>query len=249
MVLWKFSLREMLNRPVRATLTLLSIIIGVGIIVSASIATQTTRVAYRDMFNAVSGRADLEVVAQGGGNFDSQVLDSVARTPGVEAAVPTIQRLTIMFAHGKRTKLLVLGVDPAVDDAVRQCKIVAGRPLDPTEGLLLEDGLARSMGIHVGDEVKFLAGHPMPRATVTGLVSSPLRMASTALMPKNQTDAATTGTSPMSTSSMRPGAVAPRRRKGDDWMRSLGTVLVIGRGLSERVVIAAIKCVVTTATI
>ena len=39
MVLWKYSLREMLNRRGRAALTLLSIVIGVGIVVSASIAT------------------------------------------------------------------------------------------------------------------------------------------------------------------------------------------------------------------
>jgi hypothetical protein len=73
MALLKFSLRELTSRPVRVTLTVLSIVIGVAAVVSVSIATKTTRAAHERMFSAVSGRAALEVVAEGGGSFSTSV--------------------------------------------------------------------------------------------------------------------------------------------------------------------------------
>ena len=191
MVLWKYSLREMLNRRARAALTLLSIVIGVGIVVSASIATSTTRIAYRNMFAAVAGRAALEIVGEAGTAVDQSVLDVVRQVRGVEAAVPLIQRMTVMFAGEQRARLQILGIDPEVDSAVRDYRIVQGRRLDQDGGVVLEAGLARGMGIRVGDEVQFLAGRRgMQRVTVVGLMSSERRMSSMVFMPLWQAEAA-----------------------------------------------------------
>ena len=57
MVLWKFASREIRNRPGRAILTLLSIVIGVAAVVAVTISTATTNQAYKEMFESVTGKA------------------------------------------------------------------------------------------------------------------------------------------------------------------------------------------------
>jgi len=63
MVLWRFTLREIFSRPGRATLTLLSIVIGVAAVVSVTVSTSTTHQAYENMYVSMTGNATFEVVA------------------------------------------------------------------------------------------------------------------------------------------------------------------------------------------
>ena len=72
MILWKFTLREVKSRPGRATLTLLSIVIGVAAVVAVTVGTATTHQAYQEMYESVAGRAALEVAAESGGFFDAR---------------------------------------------------------------------------------------------------------------------------------------------------------------------------------
>ena len=65
MILWKFTLREIKSRPGRATLTLLSIVIGVAAVVAVTVGTATTNQACQEMYASVAGRAALEVVGRG----------------------------------------------------------------------------------------------------------------------------------------------------------------------------------------
>jgi putative ABC transport system permease protein len=172
MVLWKFGLRHVLQRPGRAILTLLSIVIAVAAVTSVTIATSTTRVAYREMFAGVTGRAALEVTGRGSGGFDQRVLDEVRRTPGVKVAAPILQRPTIMYANGRKVKLLALGVDPEKDRSIRDYQVDKGRFLNGPRGVLLEAGFARSMGVEVKEQVKLLTRRGLRRVTVVGVLSS-----------------------------------------------------------------------------
>jgi len=187
MVLGKFSVREILSRPGRAALTLLSITIGVAAVVAVSIATSTTRRAYHEMFTTVTGRAALEVVAAGGSSYEENLVDLVAKTPGVKVAAPTIERPTILYAKGRRVKLLALGVDPAKDPAVRDYVLKQGRPLTDDGGILLETGFAQSLDLRPGDEVKLLTKRGMRHIKVAGLVeargAAALRLGGLMLMP------------------------------------------------------------------
>jgi len=187
MVLWKFSLREVLSHPGRALLTLLSIVIGVAAVVAVSVATSTTRQAYREMFTTVTGRAALEVVGAGGSTFDEGLLRLVETTPGVKIAAPLVQRPTIMYVAGRRMKLLALGVDPAKDPAVRDYKLQAGHALTAKEGVQLEADFAKSLGVGPGDEVKLLTKRGMRRMKVVGILhaegAASLRMGGLMLVP------------------------------------------------------------------
>ncbi|MCO6454476.1 MAG: ABC transporter permease [Pirellulaceae bacterium] len=177
MILWKFSLKELRKRPGRAILTLLSVVIGVAAVVSVNLATRTTRQAYREMFQTVSGRTHLEVVAVGGGSFDQQLIALVRDVPGVKLAVPLVQRYTIMYVDapdnseqgGGRARLMALGVDPELDRQVRDYELTAGEPLAAGTDVLLDDGIARRFGVQAGDEVRLLTRTGLRRSKVAGL--------------------------------------------------------------------------------
>src|SRR5438552_11732484 len=84
--LWKYTTREVQRHPGRTLLTLLGIVIGVATVVAVTATTRATRRSYRAMFEAVGGRAALEVVAPGGGGFDPQeVYRSLRELAEVEA--------------------------------------------------------------------------------------------------------------------------------------------------------------------
>jgi len=188
--LLRFSIREVVSRPGRATLTLLSIVIGVAAVVAVTISTQTTRRAYRQMFASVSGKAALEVEAEAGGGLDEKLLDVVAQTPGVAAAVPLIQRPTVLIFRGQRVTVIALGIDLQKDSAVRDYTIAKGRPLSEQPGALLEAHFAEQLGIEPGDEIRLLTA----RSSVVGLVkprgtASSFSLAGMVLLPLSQAQA------------------------------------------------------------
>lgn len=170
MVLWRLSVREVLSRPGRALLTLTSIVIGVAAVVSISITTTATRLAYREMFATVTGRAELEVTAEGGGSFAETVAGIVAGVPGVRATVPVLQRHTVMHVQRRKVQLVALGIDPARDEAVRDYELAEGRFFTGDSGALLEAGFAQSMGIRPGDEVRLLTRRGLWGVRVDGLL-------------------------------------------------------------------------------
>src|SRR5215472_10042309 len=89
--LWRYTAREIQRRPGRTLLTLLGIVIGVAASVAITVTVQTTRRAHRDMFEALTGRASLEVVAEGMGGFDQKVATAVQQLTAVKAVAPAVQ--------------------------------------------------------------------------------------------------------------------------------------------------------------
>jgi len=167
MVLWKFTLREVKSRPGRATLTLLSIVIGVAAVVAVLVGTATTNQASQEMYASMAGRAALEVAAEGGGFFSEDVADKIAKLPGVKAAIPTVQKLSALRYEGNRVGLLAMGIDPTRDEAVRDYELAEGGFFSNKYEALLETGFARGLGVGVGDEVKL--------ATMSGGLSGSLK--------------------------------------------------------------------------
>lgn len=176
MVLRKLIAREVRRRPGRAILTLLSITIGIAAVVAVSMGKATTREAYRRMYDEIAGRAALEVSAEGGTRFSEKVAAVVEKVAGVDAAVPSFQRPSVMFFQHKRLDVMVLGIDPAGDLKVRDYDPGEGRFLESTDddGAMLEIGFARAAGIKLGDEVKVMTTSgrpPLKSCTVVGLLA------------------------------------------------------------------------------
>jgi putative ABC transport system permease protein len=169
MALLKFSFRELTSRPVRVTLTALSIVIGVAAVVSVSIATKTTRAANEQMFAAVAGRAQLEVVAEGGGAFSIRVASELDQLESVQA-VPLIRRFTIVYLPEKKIRVQALGIAPDRERLVRNYEVTEGRMLGSGTGVMLDAAFARGLDIEVGDDIKMLTKIGMKHSEVVGLL-------------------------------------------------------------------------------
>ena len=147
MTLWRLTAREMRRRPGRALLTLLSIAIGMAAIVAVSLGTATTRQAYQRMYEKMAGRAALQVTAEGSGTFPETLAAGIGQVAGVKAAVPSVQRRTLLCFQGKAFR-------PA-DDGDRSGRRRRGPRLRAAaradflsgktdNGVLLEAGFARA---------------------------------------------------------------------------------------------------------
>src|SRR4051794_26009164 len=101
MVNWKFALREARQRPSRAVLTLLSIVIGVAAVVAVTIASGTTRTAFNQIYQTVAGKASLVVSGAIGSSFDEKIADNVRNIPGVQAVAPLLKRNTILYVRAQ----------------------------------------------------------------------------------------------------------------------------------------------------
>ncbi len=168
MVYFRLGLREFRQRPGRALLTLLSIVIGVAAVVAVSLATDTTRRAFDEIFTTVAGRADLEVTASVGTTFAANVADSIRAVPGVAEVSPVIERITVLFVGDKRINLTVMGVEPARDRAVHEYTIVAGKPLGETP-IILDASFAKTARLALGDRFGLLTKRGTVDARVGGL--------------------------------------------------------------------------------
>lgn len=171
MPMGRISLREILSRPTRALLTFTSIVIGVAAVVSVFLTTSNTRVAQREMLRAVSGRADLEVVANGAQGFPYTTLDKIREVEGIQVAVPAVNRFGVLFAGERKAKARVLGIDPRIDQEVRDYAVVEGRGIDTVGEVLVDASFARSMQIKVDDEIRILGKGGVREAEVVGLVA------------------------------------------------------------------------------
>ncbi len=172
MPLAKFSLREAAARPGRVLLTFLSIAIGVGAVVAVLLATATSRSAQRQMLKAVSGKADLEMIADASSGFSYDLVSVVRNTEGVETAAPLLNRIGVLFAGEQRARLQVFGIDPRVDQAVRDYELVEGRlpTVENYEEILLDLSFSKSLGIALAARVKILARGGIQEFKVVGLV-------------------------------------------------------------------------------
>ncbi len=171
MRLWKLILRELCRRPGRSFLTFSSIKMAVAAVVAVSLSTASTRRASQEMYESVTGRAALEVIDSRGKRYDQRVVRMLEATPGVAAAIPALQQPTVMFAKRQRLRLLILAIDPARDATIRDYNVVEGRFLDDAPGALLPASIAQTLGIGVGDRVKFLTRRGLRSMPVVGLLA------------------------------------------------------------------------------
>jgi putative ABC transport system permease protein len=171
MVLWKFTLRELKNRPGRATLTLLSIVIAVSAIVAVNVSSSTTRRAYEEMYSKLAGRAALEVIAEGGGAYDEGIVAKLEEVAGVKTAVPIFRGHAKLFRKTGRLLFFVMGIDPLRDEAVRDYRLVDGESFRDDEGALMEAGFARGLEISVGDEIGLLTTKGYSKIPVIGFLA------------------------------------------------------------------------------
>jgi putative ABC transport system permease protein len=173
MVNWKFAWREARQRPSRAILTLLSIVIGVAAVVAVTIASGTTNRAFDQIFQTVAGKAQLEIAAPVGTSFKEDIPPKVRELTFVEAVAPLIKRNTILYVGKKPYKLVALGIDPDVDRNVRDYEVTSGQMLgNKVDGIMLDETFAKNASLDVGQHVELLTPRGITGTTVIGLYKS-----------------------------------------------------------------------------
>src|SRR5437868_10317726 len=90
------NLRRIRQQPLRVVLAILSVTGGVALGVSVLVVTASVKHSYAAFGRALGGPAQLRVVgATARGGLDEHVLGTVEHTPGVAAAVPVVQAVTL----------------------------------------------------------------------------------------------------------------------------------------------------------
>ena len=81
-----------------------------------------------------------------------------------------VQQTTTAYHHGQRTRMLVMGIDPSKEAAIRDYEIREGSLFEDGRGAVLEAGFAKSLGIRLHDEIKVLTRRGLKQTTVAGLL-------------------------------------------------------------------------------
>ena len=89
----------------------------------------------------------------------------------MKAAVPTIQKISSLWHDKHHIQMVVMGIDPAQDEAVRDYELQAGTFFREKNDALLETGFAQGLGVKLGNELKLHTKHGIKKFSVTGLLS------------------------------------------------------------------------------
>ena len=174
---WGFLLllgRGVQQFPLRATLTVSGIAIGIAAFVAIQLANHSILASFQRTINAVAGRSAL-VVTAGELGFDETALLKVQATEGVEYAAPLI--INIAPVTGRRGEvLLVLGVDLLAEKAFREYRLAGQKEavdlkmlLQP-ETLFLSRSFAATHGLAVGETITLLTGSHRRTFIIRGLL-------------------------------------------------------------------------------
>ena len=108
---------------------------------------------------ALAGKADLVVTADGMSGIKESLVEDLDKIPGFAAVVPSLQKPARMYGQDSAGKPIqatvqVMGVDPVRDKAVREFELTDGRYFEKNGEAVVDSGLARSLGLSVGQKVR-----------------------------------------------------------------------------------------------
>ena len=169
--MWKVTLKGLAAHKLRFVLTGLAVILGVSFICGTLVLTATIQKTFDDLFADINRGTDAAVRAHEslkadfvGGlrpNVPAALVAVVRRTPTVQAAVGNIQAYAqLVDKHGKAIggngpPTFGLGWDPNPD--INQFHLVAGRPPQTDNQIVIDKQSADKGGLHVGDQVTILS--------------------------------------------------------------------------------------------
>jgi len=181
------AVRNMSARWMRALLTCLGIVLGVAVILAIAVTNDSTLLSIRNVFDEASGKANLLIQSSSadGGGFDQSALPRAQSTAGVVASAPAVSAFTLLARDAKNwqiafgiggiasgSSLQILGVDPNIDQQVRQYDLTAGRWLqaDAYEAVITEK-YAADKHLTLGEDLAILVPGGEERLRIVGLVA------------------------------------------------------------------------------
>jgi len=137
------TFRSIRERFLRFALSGFGIVLGVAAMLAIDVTNQTALASIVDLFQSTSGKAKLTVISANTDSslgFSDQVLLSIINAPNVAAAAPIVKAQTIIadqsspsqmgigiFGASMSGGMQVYGIDPTVDQQLRDYKITSGR--------------------------------------------------------------------------------------------------------------------------
>lgn len=147
--------RYLFGRGARSLLTTVAVALGVMLTFGLNGISPAMEAAFTRNLLSSAGAVDVSVADASGQPFAADVADRVARTPGVAAVSPELQRTVILPAGGVGSvdQLTLVGVDPVLAPGVRDLTVDAGRGLAAGDRavVLVTADLAGRLGLTVGD--------------------------------------------------------------------------------------------------
>ena len=124
------AFRGLTSRPLRTTLTVIGVAVGVAIVAATLIANQASGEAIERAAQELIGRAAFRVRAFDPAGFTPRAVATIRRIPGVRAAAAVGERrMTLSTPPGPDESvfgLLAVALDPDVEPAIRDPHLVAG---------------------------------------------------------------------------------------------------------------------------
>jgi putative ABC transport system permease protein len=167
--------RGLAARPLRTVLAIIGIALGVAVVAATIIIGSASEQALQSATADLLGSADLRVRAFADGGFGPRAVQALRAQPGVIAASPVSERpvLTVSDLDDRVFTLLVLGIDPEVDAAIRSPSLESGAGLSSSSATdaLVPASWARRNGLGIGDQL-ILTGHRtgVPPLRIVGLL-------------------------------------------------------------------------------
>src|SRR4051794_6352959 len=112
------NLRRMRRQPLRVLLAVFAVAAGISLAMAIFVVSASMSSSFARFGRSIAGPAPLRIVgATSRGGLDQHVLDTVDHTPGVAAAVPVVQAVTVALpsAKGPVTGIVALGVDCRIE--------------------------------------------------------------------------------------------------------------------------------------
>ncbi len=170
------GLRHTRRTPGLFVLAVLGVALGVAVFVAIQVANRTVLRTFAATIDAVAGRANLEVAGGSAGLPDSLFV-RLRRLPAVTAATPLVHSYGLLPQHPGEV-VQIIGVDSFTNGAFRTYEIDAGatgqreflRWIADPRGVLLPAGMARALGLAVGDRLVVLARSAPDTLVIRGLL-------------------------------------------------------------------------------
>lgn len=156
-LLVRSSLRHLGGHPWLTALSLLGIALGVAVVVSIDLASDSALRAFERSTDAVAGRATHQLIGGGSTGVDERVYRDMRLRRDAPVSAPVVEG-HVQAAVGDRRTLTVLGVDPFAEGPFRD--YAKGEAVGNVGALLTEPGTvllsgraARALGIPAGGEL------------------------------------------------------------------------------------------------
>lgn len=176
--------RYLRGRGLRSALTTLAVALGVMLVFGLNGITPTLVEAFTRSMVSAAGRIDLTVSSAFHQPIPRDVLDTVARTPGVAAASGEVQQPAPLprerpsTSSGTRSEppsmVNVVGIEPGPAARVRDFPIEAGRALQQGDGsvAILASDLAGRLGLRLGDDLVLPSSSGTTKLAVVALLAT-----------------------------------------------------------------------------